>query len=221
MGERKEKKKKTVEILLENLTALIVLAPTHEKGGVPASWGEVLSFAKNKGALHTGLETSLYFSLHSHSHRYINRQVRGPSTLVEAGLSRRASRPKESSPRYPRAGLARADSICQQCSRKLASPGGEGREGEGCHRLACAAVGSGHVTQRGPGPLPRQQGPDLLQGTLGACSLSVGGTEHSPCTMLWEPTVPSLPLPLVLGEWVCACLDVPIYRIGTVLCIVF
>lgn len=51
--------------------------------------------------------------------------------------------------------------------------------------------------------------------------LSVGGTEHSPCTMLWEPTVPSLPLPLVLGEWVYLCLDVPIYRIGTVLCIVF
>lgn len=41
-------KKKTVEMLLENLTALLVLAPTHEKGGVPASCGEVLSFAKTK-----------------------------------------------------------------------------------------------------------------------------------------------------------------------------
>lgn len=34
---KKRRRKETVEILLENLTARIVLAPTHEKGGVPAS----------------------------------------------------------------------------------------------------------------------------------------------------------------------------------------
>lgn len=66
MGERK---KITVEILLENLTARIALAPTHEKGGVPASWGEVLSFAKTKAFCTGALEASLHFSLHIYSRR--------------------------------------------------------------------------------------------------------------------------------------------------------
>lgn len=64
-----EKKKKKVEILLENLTARIALAPTHEKGGVPASWGEVLSFAKTKALCAGALEASLHFSLHIYSRR--------------------------------------------------------------------------------------------------------------------------------------------------------
>lgn len=47
--------RKKKERLLENPAALIVLAPTHEKGGVPASWGEVLSFAKTKALCTQGL----------------------------------------------------------------------------------------------------------------------------------------------------------------------
>jgi hypothetical protein len=73
VNEKKKKKrrrrKETVEILLENLTARIVLAPTHEKGGVPASWGEVLSFAKTKALCAGALEASLHFSLHIYRHR--------------------------------------------------------------------------------------------------------------------------------------------------------
>lgn len=56
----KKRKKETVEILLENLTAHIVLAPTQEKGGVPAFWGEVLSFAKTKALCAEALEASLH-----------------------------------------------------------------------------------------------------------------------------------------------------------------
>lgn len=74
MGGPKKKKKK-VEILLENLTALIVLVPTHEKGGVPASWGEVQSFAKPKALCTRALEPSPHFSLHIYSHRYFNRST--------------------------------------------------------------------------------------------------------------------------------------------------
>lgn len=163
-------------MLLENLTALLVLAPTHEKGGVPASCGEVLSFAKTKALCTRALETSLHFSFHIYSHRYINRQIRGPSTLAQAGLSCRARGPKESSLRYPRPGLALQ---MPSVSTEAASRPVEWRGGVPLLRMRSSRKPSRDTeTTRYLG----DRGLTCSK-ALWVPALSIGGTEHSqlPC----------------------------------------
>lgn len=69
---------------------------------------------------------------------------------------------------------------------------------------------------------PGNRGPDSLPGTLdGQLFLWEG---HS-ISMMWESSVPSLLLPLVLEAWMGLCFGFPIYRMGIILlygfCFVF